>query len=85
MLAINTLLVGGATLSFSQGPYSSAGQEIWYRYGSLGLFLIGAIIPAFALLLGARRSSLATAFLIMWMLAALFTFLVYAFYSGGGM
>jgi hypothetical protein len=84
MLGINALLIGLAALSFSQGPYSSTEQELWYRYGSLGFLLGGAIIPAIALLSGARRSALAITLLTAWMFAALFGFLIYAFYSGGG-
>jgi hypothetical protein len=84
MLGINALFIGVAALSFSRGPYSSAEQELWYRYGSLGFLLIGAIIPGLALLLGARRFGWATAILTTWMLAAFLAFLVYAFYSGGG-
>jgi hypothetical protein len=38
LLALNTLFMGLLTASFVQGPYSSSQQELWYRYGSLGLF-----------------------------------------------
>ncbi len=84
MLGVNVLLIGLAALSFSQGPYSSKEQEIWYRYGSLGLLLGGAIIPAIVLLSGARRSPWAITLLTIWMFAAFLAFLIYAFYSGGG-
>ncbi len=84
MLALNSLIIGLAALSFSQGPYSSREQELWYRYGSLGFLLVGVIVPAIALLSGARRSAWATALLTAGMLAAFVGFLVYVFYSGGG-
>ena len=84
MLGINSLLIGLAALSFSQGPSSSTEQELWYRYGSLGFLLVGAIVPAIALLSGARKSALASNLLTAWMCTALFGFLIYAFYSGGG-
>ena len=83
-LGINALLMGLVAISFAQGPYSSPQQEIWYRYGSIGLLLCGAILPAIALLLGARRSYLATNLLTVWMIAALVAWLVYVFNSGGG-
>ena len=84
MLGINALIIGLAAVSFSQGPYSSWEQEVWYRYCSMGLLLCGAILPAIALLLGARKSALATALLTTWMLAAFVAFLIYAMFSGGG-
>jgi hypothetical protein len=84
MLGVNAVIIGLAALSFSQGPYSSRQQELWYRYGSLGFLLVGPIIPAIALLAGARRSAWANGLLTIWMLAAFIGFLIYAFYSGGG-
>ena len=83
-LALNTVLMGLLALSFGSGPYSSREQEIWYRYGSLGFLLIGAILPAFALALGARRSPALSTALAFWMVAVLFAFIYYAMMSGGG-
>ena len=56
MLGINALLIGLLAFSFSHGPYSSRGQELWYRYGSIGFLVAGAVLPALALWLGALRS-----------------------------
>ena len=84
MLVINGLLMGLLALGFTQGPYSSREQELWYRYGSMAFLLGGAVLPAVALLLGANRRPWAIILLTVWMVAALFAFLVYAFYSGGG-
>ena len=84
ILIINGLVIGLAALSFSQGPYSSAEQELWYRYGSLALLAVGVILPGLLLLLGARRRPWAVSILIIWMVAAFAAFLVYAFYGGGG-
>lgn len=84
ILVINALLMGRFSLGFTQGPYSSREQELWYRYGSIGFLLGGAVLPAFALLLGAKRTSWAIVSLTVWMVAALFAFVVYMFYSGGG-
>lgn len=84
ILAINTVVIGLAALSFSQGPYSSPEQELWYRYGSLGFLLVGAILPAIALLLGARSSTWGTVALTMWMVAGFVSFMLYAILSGGG-
>lgn len=79
-----TVILGLTALSFTQGPYSSREQELWYRYGSLSFLLSGVVFPAIALLLGARRSGWATISLTAWMVATLLAFLVYAFHSGGG-
>ena len=55
LLALNTVLIGLLMTSMVQGPYSSGEQELWYRYGSLGFFLAGAVVPAIALF-ALRRS-----------------------------
>ena len=80
----NTVILGLTAVSFNQGPYSSPEQELWYRYGSLGFLLIGVAFPTVALILGARRSRWTTVALTLWMYATLIAFLVYAFYSSGG-
>lgn len=84
VIALNALLMGSLAAGFAFGPYSSLGQEIWYRYGSLGFLFFGAILPAVALVLGARRSSTLMLLLIPWMLCILVVFLGYAMMSGGG-
>ena len=84
LLALNALLMGLAAFSFSQGPYSSEEQELWYRYGSLSFLLGGAIIPAVALLSFARKSALAVSLLSAWMVTAFLGFLIYVGFSSGG-
>lgn len=84
LIALNALLMGLLVSAFAFGQYSSVGQEIWYRYGSLGFLFGGAILPAVALALGARRSQAFMRVLISWMLVALFACCVYAMTSGGG-
>ncbi|TVV75654.1 hypothetical protein FOY91_06500 [Sphingomonas solaris] len=84
ILVINALLMGLFALGFTQGPYSSREQELWYRYGSIGFLTGGVVLPAYALLLGGKRASWTIVPLTVWMVAALFAFLVYVFYSGGG-
>ena len=84
MLAINGLLMGLATLSFFQGPYSSLEQELWYRYGSIIFTLAGAVIPAIILLSVAKRPPWLVAALTIWMVAVLGVFVGYALISGGG-
>jgi hypothetical protein len=84
VIALNTVLMGFLASSFARGSYSSWGQEVWYRYGSLGFLLFGAILPALALVSGARRSPRLIIALTVWMLAALFFCFYYALMSGGG-
>ena len=84
MAALNCLLMGFVASGFAFGPYSSWEQEVWYRYGSIGFLLCGAILPAVALALGARRFEGANIALTLWMILALCAFLTYGFLSGGG-
>jgi VIT1/CCC1 family predicted Fe2+/Mn2+ transporter len=84
VIALNILLLGLLASSFARGPYSSWGQEAWYRYGSLSFLLFGAILPALALASGARRSRRLVVALTVWMLTALFFCFYYALMSGGG-
>jgi hypothetical protein len=83
LAGINLLLMSLVALSFSQGPYSSFEQELWYRYRSLGFFFAGALIPAAVLWFGRRSHRVVSAVLI-WMALALFLFVQYVFFSGGG-
>jgi uncharacterized membrane protein YozB (DUF420 family) len=83
LLALNTVLMGLLAVSFVQGPYSSRGQEIWYRYGSLGFFLAGAALPAIALF-AARHSRWVAIASSIWMLTVLLGFAWFAMMSGGG-
>lgn len=84
MMLTTALLTGVAALSLGQGPYSSLGQEIWYRFGSIGFVVAGAGIPAAALWLGARRSIYAMLALLLWMVLVLCGWLFYLMMSGGG-
>ncbi len=79
----NFLLMGLVALSFSQGPYSSFEQELWYRYRSIGLLFAGAILPALVLWLG-RRSPIAVGGATVWMFLTFWVFVAYVIYSGGG-
>ena len=82
-LVVNGSLMGLAALSFTQGPYSSQEQELWYRYGSITFVVFGAVIPAAVLTFAKRRPWMIIA-LTVWMVAVLFAFLNYALLSGGG-
>jgi hypothetical protein len=74
----------GMTLAtFAQRPYASFEQEVWYRYGSIGMFLVGVVMPAFALFL-LRRSQLALLITTIWTSAALIAYLTFIAMSGGG-
>jgi hypothetical protein len=85
LVCINVAAMGLLASSFASGPFSSAGQELWYRYGSIGFLLFGAIIPAGALLFGARRYPAVIAGATVWMLAIWLPFAGYLIMSGGGM
>jgi hypothetical protein len=83
LLGVNTVLIGLLTASFVQGPYSSNEQELWYRYGSLGFFFAGSVLPATALLV-ARRSRGVVVTAMAWMLITLLAFAWFALMAGGG-
>ena len=83
-IGINAVLMGLVALGFTQGPYSSFDQELWYRYGSLGFVFVGVLLPVAALALGARRSAVALTGVVIWAIAALLAFLFYAFISSSG-
>lgn len=83
VLGVNSLLMGLVAISFNRGPYSSAAQELWYRWGSIGFLVAGSILPAIALS-ALRRSRRAAQICLAWMLVVLAVFLRYAFMSSGG-
>ncbi len=83
MLVVNGLLMGMTLATFAQGPYASFEQEVWYRYGSIGMFLVGVVMPAFPLFL-LRRSQLALLITTIWTSAALIAYLTFIAMSGGG-
>ncbi|MFN6934249.1 MAG: hypothetical protein ACK4NZ_03745 [Tsuneonella sp.] len=76
--------MGLVAASFGQGPYSNSEQEIWYRYGSLGFFVGGAVLPAIALF-AFRRCWWVVVAVTAWMLMALLAFIWFVMMSGGGM
>jgi hypothetical protein len=84
MLCVNALIMGLTAVSFSRGPYSSWGQELGYRYYSIGFLLVGAILPAIALGSVARRWAWTNALLTAWMFAAFVLFMGYIMQAGGG-
>lgn len=84
MLGINTLMIGLLAFSFSHGPYSSQEQELWYRYGSIGFLIAGAVLPAIALRLGVLRRQWAIIALSVWMIAVFIACFIYTLFSGGG-
>ena len=83
VLGVNAVLMGLAAASFMQGPYSSSEQELWYRYGSLGLFIAGVALPA-VVLFAAPQSRWGVIVCTAWMLALLIAFAWFAMMSGGG-
>ena len=83
LLGVNALLMGLLAVSFGQGPYSSAEQELWYRYGSLSFFVAGAVLPAIVLI-AFRRSRWVVGASSAWMLAVLFACVWFAMMSSGG-
>ena len=83
LLGVNALLTSLLVVSFGKGPYSSAEQELWYRYGSLSFFVAGAVLPAVALF-AFRRSRWFVLASTAWMLAVLLAFVWFAMMSGGG-
>ena len=83
MLIANVVFIGFFTAGMVQGPYSSREQEVWYRYGSLGFFIAGVVLPAVALFF-VRRSCLVVIFLNAWMFVILLAFLWFAAMSSGG-
>ena len=84
LIALNALVMGFLVLGFAFGSYSSFGQEVWYRYGSLGFLICGAILPAAVLVLRARRSPGMMLLMISWLFFTLVACVAYAMMSGGG-
>lgn len=83
LLVANGLLMGLTVAAFVEGPYSSPEQELWYRYGSIGLFVAGAVLPA-VILRVMRRSKPRILLLIIWMAGVFVIYLWYMAMSGGG-
>jgi len=85
LACFNVAAMGLLASNFAPGPFSSAGQELWYRYGSIGFLLLGAIIPAGTLFFGARRYPAVIAVATLCMFAIWLPFAGYLIMSGGGM
>ena len=85
MLSFNAIVMGVVALSFASGPYSSVGQELGYRYGSLAFLTSGALLPAAALIFAPRRTQTMVDALIAWTVMAFFGFAYYVTIAGGGM
>lgn len=83
LAAINLAIMGLVAISFSQGPYSSFEQELWYRWRSLGFVVIGAMAPTVALWLG-RKSAKVVVVSMIWLASAFVLFIGYLMMSGGG-
>ena len=84
MIGLNSVLMGLLASTFAFFQFSSREQEIWYRYGSLGFLLFGAILPGVALAIWGRRNRILVAALVVWMIFALILCFAYALNSGGG-
>ena len=82
-LGVNTLLIGLVTASFTQGPYSSDEQELWYRYGSIAFFVVGSVLPGIALFAW-RQSRRVLGASVASMAATLIVFVWYVTMSRGG-
>ena len=83
LAVLNLFFMGLVALSFSQGPYSSEAQEAWYRYRSLGFFILGAVFPAVLLLIGSKKPAVVKVSRV-WLILSLFVFCIYLAGSGGG-
>jgi len=70
--------MGLTVVSFAYGPpYEGHEQELWYRYGSAGFLLIGAIVPAVVILSAIGKQVGTVPLLTLWMFVALLCFCVF--------
>ncbi len=83
LVGINVVLMSLTAGSMSYGPFSSLAQLAWYRYGSLGFLVCGALLPAIGLKVFSRSRWAPTAIAV-WALVVLFAFVSYVFLSGRG-
>ena len=84
LAAFNLIVMGSIAYIFSMMPYFNAGQERWYRGGSLAFLFLGALVPICWLVL-IRRGHWGNAKAIAaWTFAALLAFMAYVLLSGGG-
>jgi hypothetical protein len=84
LAGFNVVAMGLVVATFAVGPYSSASQEVWYRYGSIAFFCAGAILPGIVLTFFRRRSLVILKAVAIWEFAVLLAFMSYLFMSGGG-
>lgn len=84
LVAINAVIIGLFTFSFTQGPYSSGEQELWYRWISLAFLVGGVLLPAGLVFLRRQSAKRVSAAVNIWLVTTLFGFLAYLMFSGGG-
>jgi hypothetical protein len=84
LVVVNAVLIGPPALAFATGRYASVGQELYYRYLSIGILAAAVVVPAVLLMLGRCRSPLALRLLTAWLLAAPFLWYSYRASAGGG-
>jgi hypothetical protein len=84
LAAINLMAMGFIAYTFARMFYFDAGQERWYRGGSIAFLVLGALVPICWLLLIIRGYWGSAKAIAAWMFAALLAFTVYVLLSGGG-
>ena len=84
LVAINSVIIGLFTFSFTQGPYSSDGQEFWYRWISIAFLVGGVLLPAGLVFLQPQNAKRVSVAINIWLVTTLFGFFVYLMLSGGG-
>ena len=82
--SINSVIFGLVALAFARGPYSSFEQELWCRWGSLGLLFAAGLIPALIAFRWRQAPGWAATLLGFWCGVAGFVGLNFALLSGGG-
>ena len=83
MLVVNGIVLGFLAAATFTASYLSREQEIWYRFGFFGLFIIGVVLPAAALML-LRRSRMVIRFANASMFAVSIGSLHFGAISSGG-
>lgn len=83
MLIANGIVLGFLAAATFTASYSGRGQDIWYRFGFLGLLILGVVLPAAALLI-LRQSRMVIRLSNAWMFAVLIGSLYFGAISSGG-
>ena len=83
LLVINTILIGIVAFNFVQWSNPNDAQELWYRYGSIALFVFGSVIPAIMLWVAPRSPAVVKAAIVL-MIATFVLFVWYGLNSGSG-